>query len=163
MRKQLNSPDDDSYGRNMKILLSVIVFLLLGSVPGWAVLGEYANSVTTDQQHMRAQLRETVRQGYSIKELRSADGRTVKEYVSPAGMVFGVSWQGPFMPNLQQLLGSYFGQLQQAAQARRLRRGPLVIRLKNFVLVSGGHMRSFRGVAYDPNLLPADVSAEVVR
>jgi Protein of unknown function (DUF2844) len=147
----------------MKILLSFIVLLLLGSVPGWAVLGEYENSVTTDQQHMHAQLRETVRQGYSVKELSSAEGRTVKEYVSPAGLVFGISWQGPFMPDLQQLLGSYYGQLQQVVQARRKRRGPLVVRTKNFVLVSGGHMRSFHGIAYAPNLLPANVPAEVVR
>ena len=147
----------------MKILLALVVVLLLATVPGWAVLGEYANSVTTDQQHMRAQLSEKVRQGYSVKELRSADGKTVKEYVSPAGLVFGVSWQGPFMPDLHQLLGSYYTQLQQAAQAQRRRRGPLVIRTKNLVLFSGGHMRSFQGAAYVPSLLPANVSAEVVR
>ena len=147
----------------MKILLSLVVVLLLASAPGWAVLGEYANSVTTDQQHMRAQLSETVRQGYSVKELRSADGKTIKEYVSPAGLVFGVSWQSPFLPDLHQLLGSYYGQLQQAVQAQRRRRGPLVIRTKNFVLFSGGHMRSFHGAAYAPNLLPANVPAEVVR
>ena len=147
----------------MKILLSLTVVLLLASVPGWAVLGEYANSVTTDQQHMRAQLTETVRQGYSVKELRSADGKTIREYVSPAGLVFGVSWHSPFMPDLQQLLGSYYGRLQQAAQTQRRRRGPLVIRTKDFVLFSGGHMRSFEGAAYVPNLLPANVSAEVVR
>ena len=147
----------------MKTLLSLVVVLLLASVPGWAVLGEYANSVTTDQQHMRAQIRETVRQGFSVKELRSADGKTIREYVSPAGLVFGVAWRGPFMPDLKQLLGSYYGQLQQAAQTQRRRRGPLVIRTKNFVLFSGGHMRSFQGVAYAPNLLPANVSAEVVQ
>lgn len=147
----------------MKIVLSLVVVVLLGSVPSWAVLGEYENSVATDQQHMHAQLRERVLQGYSVKELSSADGRTVREYVSPAGIVFGVSWHGPFMPDLRQLLGSYFGQLQQAAQSRRQRRGPLVIRTKNFVLVSGGHMRAFRGVAYAPNLFPANVTAEVVR
>jgi Protein of unknown function (DUF2844) len=147
----------------MKILLTVLGVLLLASTPSWAVLGEYANSVNTDQQHMRAQLREAVAQGYSIRQLSSADGRVVREYVSPAGKVFGVSWQGPTMPDLRQLLGSYFGQLQQAAQSRRQRRGPLVVQTKDFVLVSGGHMRSFRGHAYVPSLLPASVRAEVVR
>ena len=112
---------------------------------------------------MRAQLHETPRQGYSIKELSAPDGKTIREFVSPAGLVFGVAWQGPTMPDLQQLLGSYFGQLQSAARPRRQRGGPLVIQGKNFVLVSGGHMRSFRGFAYVPNLLPAGVPAEVVR
>ena len=147
----------------MKIFLAAFVVLLLGSTPGWAVLGEYENSVTTDQQHMHAQLRETVRQGYSVKQLSSADGRTIREYVSPAGLVFGVSWQGPALPDMRQLLGSYFGQLQQAAQSRRQRHGPLVVRTKNFILESGGHMRSFHGRAYVPGLLPAGLSAEVVR
>ena len=147
----------------MKILVSVLAVLLLGSVPGWAVLVEYANSVTTDQQRMHAQLRQTARQGYSIKELSRADGQTVKEYVSPTGMVFAITWKGPVMPNLRQLLGSYYGQLQQAAQNRRRRRGPLVIRSKDLVLASGGHMRAFHGVAYVPKLWPSNVPAEVVR
>ncbi|HEV2245917.1 MAG TPA: DUF2844 domain-containing protein [Terriglobia bacterium] len=147
----------------MKIFLGVLVVLLLGSLPGWAVLGQYENSVTTDQQRMRAQLRETARQGYSIKELGTPDGKTIREYVSPSGLVFGVAWQGPTMPDLQQLLGSYFVQLQRAPRPRRLRGAPLVVRGKDFVLVSGGHMRSFHGAAYAPNLLPAGVSAEVVR
>lgn len=147
----------------MKILAGVIVFVLLGSAPGWAVLGEYENSVTTDQQRMHAQLQQVARQGYTIKQLSSADGRTVREFVSAKGLVFGVAWQGPTMPDLQQLLGSYFAQMKEAARSRRQRGGPLVIRTKDLVLVSGGHMRSFHGIAYAPNLLPAGVTAEVVR
>lgn len=147
----------------MKILVGVFVVLLLGSVPSWAVLGEYANSVTTDQQHMHAQLRQTARQGYSIKELSRTDGQVVKEYVSPAGIVFAITWKGPVMPDLQQLLGSYYGQLQQAAQNHRRRRGPLVIRSKDLVLASGGHMRSFRGIAYVPSLWPSNVPTGVVQ
>lgn len=147
----------------MKIFLAVFVVLLLGSAPLWAVLGEYENSVTSDQQRMHAQLREVVRQGYSVKQLRSADGRTVREYVSPAGLVFGVAWQGPTMPDLRQLLGAYFGHLQQAVQSRRQKRGPLMVRTSDFVLESGGHMRSFHGLAYVPSLLPVNVPAEVVQ
>jgi hypothetical protein len=147
----------------MKIFLAVFVVLLLGNTPSWAVLGEYENSVASDQQHMHAQLHEQVRQGYSVKQLSSADGRTVREYVSPAGLVFGVAWQGPSMPDLQQLLGSFIGQLQQVTRSRRRRGGPLVVQRNDFVLVSGGHMRSFHGRAYVPSLLPANVSAEVVR
>jgi hypothetical protein len=147
----------------MKIFWGVLVVLLVGTVPSWAVLGQYENSVTTDQQRMRAQLRETTRQGYSIKQLSTPDGKTIREYVSPAGLVFGIAWQGPIMPDLRQLLGSYFAQLQQGAQSRKRRRGSLVIRTKNFVLVSGGHMRSFRGMVYAPDLLPSGVPAEVVR
>ena len=113
--------------------------------------------------YMHAQMHQVARQGYSIKQLSAAGGRTVREYVSAKGLVFGVAWQGPTMPDLQQLLGSYFTQMKEAARTRRRRGGPLVIRTKNLVLVSGGHMRSFHGIAYAPSLLPAGVSAEVVR
>lgn len=147
----------------MKIFVGLVLLLFLGSAPGWAILGEYENSVTTDQQRMQAQLHQITRQGYSIKQLSSAGGRQVREYVSAKGVVFGVAWQGPTMPDLQQLLGSYFEQMKQAAQSHRRRGGPLVVRTKNLVLVSGGHMRSFHGIAYAPNLLPDGVTAEVVR
>lgn len=147
----------------MKIFLAVFVVLLLGSTPGWAVLGEYENSVNSDQQRMHAQVRQVARAGYTVKELSAANGKVVKEYVSPAGMVFGVSWQGPTMPDLRQLMGSYFGQVQQAAQSRKHRGGPLLIKTKNLVLVSGGHMRWHTGFAYAPNLVPANVSPEVVQ
>lgn len=147
----------------MKIFLAVLVVLLMGSTPGWAVLGEYENSITSDQQRMHAQLQQTARQGYTIHQLSSEHGRVVREYVSPAGIVFGVAWQGPTMPDLQQLLGSYYGQLQQAAQSRKHRGGPLVIQTKDLVLVSGGHMRSFHGRAYLPSLLPTNLSPEVVQ
>jgi Protein of unknown function (DUF2844) len=158
-----NGPSGKCQWRSMKIFPGAIVVLLLGCIPSFAVLGQYENSVTTDQKSMRAQLHETARQGYSVKELGTADGRTVREFVSPAGLVFGVAWQGPTMPNLQELLGSYFEQLKQAPRARRQRGAPLVVRGKNFVLVSGGHMRSFHGAAYVPNLLPSGIMAEVVR
>jgi len=147
----------------MKIILAAFAVLLLGSAPGWAVLGEYENSIATDQQQLHAQLYETAGVGYSIKELRSTDGGTVREYVSATGLVFGIAWQGPTMPDLRQLLGSYFGQLQQAAQSRRKRGGPLIIQSSGFVFESAGHMRSFHGRAYVPGLVPYGAPAAVVQ
>ncbi len=147
----------------MKIFLGVFLVMLLGSSPSWAVLGEYENSVATDQQHMHAQLRGITHAAYSVQQLTSPDGKTIKEYVAPSGKVFGVSWQGSAMPDLQQLLGSYFQQLQQASRSRKKHGGPFVVRTKDFVLVSGGHMRWYHGAAYVPSLLPANVTAEVVR
>ncbi len=144
-------------------MAAVLAAALCGSIPAGAVLGEYANSIPLDQQHLRAQLHETVRQGYTVQRLKSPDGRIVREYVSPAGVVFGISWTGPTMPDLRQLLGSYFGQLQQVAQSRQPHRGPLIVKSKDFVLESGGHMRSFHGSAYVPSLLPKGISPEVIR
>jgi len=137
--------------------------LFLGTAPAWAVLGEYESSVSLDQQVLRGEIRAEVRQGYKLHQITSPNGAVVREYVSPDGKVFGISWQGPFMPNLQQLLGSYSTEVQQAAQSKVRRGGPLVVKKDNFVFVSGGHMRFFRGRAYVPSLLPNNISAEVVR
>ena len=147
----------------MKYALAVLLALLLEGGPAWAVLGEYQSSVNSDQQLLRGEVRAIVREGYSVQQITAKDGTVVSEYVSPGGMVFGISWKAPMMPNLQQLLGASFAQLQQAPRSRARRRGPLVVRTDQLVIESGGHMRSFHGRAYLPGLLPNNVSAEVVR
>jgi len=147
----------------MKTVLAVGLAWVLGSAPAWAVLGERESSVGLDQDYLRGVVRVENHEGYSLQRITSADGRVVTEYVSPAGFVFGISWQGRTMPNLEQLLGSYYPQFLQASQSRTRRRGPLVVRTDQLVVESGGHMRSFHGRAYVPNLLPKNLSAEVVR
>src|SRR5208337_1500923 len=113
-----------------------------------------------DRQILRGQMRDEVHSSYRLHEITDANGAVVREYVSPAGKVFGVSWHGPYLPNMQQLLGTYFTHLQQYAQAQTGRHGgPLIIQNDKFVFVSGGHMRSYHGRAYVPNLLPSNVTA----
>ena len=149
----------------MKNVLGVLLILTLGTVPAWAVLGQYESSVSVDQQDMKSEDRVQVLQAYKVHELTSANGTTVREYVSPIGLVFGVAWQGPFMPNMEQLLGSYVTNLQTASksqtQVRHLR--GLIVRTNDFVFASGGHMRFWKGSAFVPNLVPSNVSVEVVR
>lgn len=133
------------------------------SATAFGSLGDNVKTVQSDQVHMKAALRTTQGAGYEIHELQSESGVRVREYVSPAGQVFAVSWQGPFMPDLQKLLGVYFEQFAQAAKSKRVRRGPLIIRLPGLVVESSGHMRSFAGRAYVPQMLPQDVRAESIR
>ena len=147
----------------MKTVFVFILVWVLGAAPAWAVLGEYESSISADQKVMRGEVREMTLQGYSVHQIAGADRSVVREYVSPDGLVFGISWQGPTMPNLEQLLGSYFAPWQQAAQSRTRHRGPLVLRTDQLVVESGGHLRSFHGRAYLPGLLPKSVSAEVIR
>ena len=146
----------------MKTALALMLALLLRAAPGWAVLGQPVQSVADDQERLRGELRAVSREGYSVHRITSPVGMVVREYVSPDGMVFGVSWQGPGMPNLQKLLGSYFTQFQQAAQNRVHRRGPIVVHTGQLVVESGGHMRAFHGRAYVPNLIPKTLSEAVV-
>ena len=147
----------------MKTTLRVLLVLMIGVLPAWAALGEYEGSVRLDQQVLRGETREEVHSGYKIHQMISSEGAIIREYVSPEGKVFAISWHARILPNLQQLLGSYFPRVQQAAQARVQHGGPLVIQTEDFVYFSGGRMMNFHGNAYVPGLLPRNVTAEVVR
>lgn len=145
-------------------LLSVT--LLIIALPAWAGLGEDVSSVQADQAQMQGSLRSTQTQAYTVHEIQAATGTTVREYVSASGKVFGVAWQGPWPPDMRQILATYFEPYQQAAQAQisaRAGRRPLMIEQPGLIVQSGGHMRSFTGRAYIPEMLPAGVSAEAIR
>jgi len=149
----------------MRNLWSTLLIVLLGATPGWAVLGEYESSITLDQQVLRAERRELARPGYKVHELTAPNGLVVREFVSPVGLVFGVTWQAPQMPNLQQVLGDQnMSELQQALAARRRCHSgaPLIVRTDKLVFVSGGHMRAFHGYAIVPSLVPANVKVGVM-
>ena len=149
---------------NMKMkIMTVLLAWFLGAAPAWAVLGQPASSVQSDQAYFRGMLAQVSHQGYELYQIDAPDGTVVREYVSPEGTVFGVSWQGPVMPNLSQLLGSYVSDFQQASQSPHPRRGPLVVRTVRVVIESGGHMRAFHGRAYVPSLLPNNLTQAVVQ
>lgn len=147
----------------MKNSLAVVIILMMGALPAWAALGEYEGSVALDQQVLRGELREEVRTGYKVHQIITPEGAVIREYVSTDGKVFGISWRAHVLPNLPQLLGAYFPRVQQAAQAKAQRSGPLAIQSTDFVYSSSGRMMDFRGVAYVPGLLPKNVTAAVVR
>jgi hypothetical protein len=149
----------------MKNILGVVLIMTLGTVPAWAVLGQYESSVSVDQQTLRSEDHVQAFQGYKVHQLTTPNGTMIREYVSPQGLVFGVAWQAPFMPDMKQLLGSYVTNLQTASrtqtQTRHLR--GIIVRTNDFVFVSSGQMRHWRGNAYVPSLVPSNVSVEVVR
>jgi len=147
----------------MKTTLRILLVLMLGVVPAWAALGEYEGSVQLDQQVLRGEVREETHPGYKVHQIITPEGAVIREYVSPDGKVFAISWHAHMLPNLQQLLGAYFPRVQQAAQVRVQHGGPLVIQTEDFVYFSGGRMMNFHGSAYLPGLLPRNVTAEVVR
>jgi len=112
---------------------------------------------------MKGALRISHAQAYDLHEIQAPFGTVVREYVSPASKkVFAVTWQGPRIPNLRQLLGAYFDQFARAAQARR-GHGPLNVQLPGLVVQSAGHQRAFAGRAYLPQELPQGVRAEELR
>jgi hypothetical protein len=132
-----------------------------------ASLGGSVSSVETDRVQMKSALVRIARSdAYTVHEIQSPTGITIREYYGPNGVVFGVSWDGEFAPDLRQLLGGYFNQYQNAVQiARRVRkaRSRLDINDTGLIVRATGHNRSFSGIAYAPNLVPPSVSPNVVR
>jgi Protein of unknown function (DUF2844) len=103
---------------------------------------------------------------YSVSSTTLASGTVVNEYVSAAGVVFGIAWQGRQMPDLPNLLGSYFPHYLQALKAQRAARGsrgPVSVEDSGLIVQSGGHMGSFAGKAYLQDALPAGVSASDIQ
>ncbi len=99
---------------------------------------------------------------YSVTQTTLASGTVVREYVSQAGVVFGIAWNGPRMPDLSVLLGDYFPQYVDGVNALRAAhpgRGPVAVEQTGLVVRSGGHMGSFTGQAWLPQALPAGVTS----
>ncbi|HWY54764.1 MAG TPA: DUF2844 domain-containing protein [Terriglobales bacterium] len=144
-----------------------IVFLMLAlSLPALAALGGDVTSVHQDQAQMKGTLKSTQATSYTLHEIKGAAGTVVREYASPDGEVFAVTWQGPAIPNLQQILGSYFQTFSEAAQAQRAAhrgRGALYVQQPGLVVESTGHARTYSGRAYDPGKLPQGVTANDIR
>jgi len=99
---------------------------------------------------------------YTVQQTTLGNGTVIREYISSAGSVFGLAWSGPQMPNLSDLLGSYFPQyVAGVTSARKVRgggHGPGIVQDSGLVVHSGGHMGAFSGQAYLPQALPAGVS-----
>ena len=99
---------------------------------------------------------------YTVKETTLSSGTVVREYVGTDGMVFGIAWNGPFMPDLSSLLGTYFSQYTsgvEAQRAQRTGRGPVAVQQSGLVVHSAGHMGAFFGQAYLPTALPSGVNS----
>jgi hypothetical protein len=144
------------------IALLAVAFPLAAS----AALGGDAFSVQGDQIRLRASVKTTKADAYTVQEMTAPTGTVVREYVSPAGKVFAVAWRGPFLPDLHQILGASFESFTQAAHAQKGRRpghGPVVVKQAGLVVVSAGHQRDFFGKAYLTDLLPQGVSTGEIR
>ena len=143
----------------LKMPLVAIALLVAGSTVVRAALGEGADSIVADQQEMGGKIETIPNAGYTTNEIIMPSGTLVREYVSPGGRVFAISWRGPTTPNLANLLGSYFQQIQAAASAQRPGlSGPATVVAGDVIFHLGGHMGNFWGRAVVSSLVPAGVN-----
>lgn len=144
----------------------IMLMLICGTVPGfsWAALGGDMESVDEDQGNLNASEQITVSgESYTVYELSIATGTVVREYLSLDGKVFAVTWKGPLLPDLRQILGSYFKQYSESASSKHGDHGHLVVRDPDLVVESGGHMRAFFGRAYLPKAMPPEVAVSDIK
>lgn len=150
---------------NIASLLLVTLGVCAFASPALAALGGDLSTIDADRVSLKGALTSfsTVK-GYGVHEITTPAGVHVLEYVASDGKVFAVSWQGPIIPDLRQMLGPYYASYAQAAA------GPhpgghrhLKIEQPGLVVESHGRMRAFYGRAWDPALLPAGFTAADIR
>src|SRR5258708_39273899 len=140
---------------------AVVLVILAFCLPSFAELGGYADSVAADRARMKASLKVTQNKAFAVHEITTPTKIVVREYVGSDGRVFGVAWQGPFLPDLSQLLGSFFGQYSDAIKAQKrtyVRHRPAKIQQPTLVLQGGGGMLGPLGRAHGADMCPAGVS-----
>ncbi|MFM0291946.1 MULTISPECIES: DUF2844 domain-containing protein [Paraburkholderia] len=149
------------------MLYSRIARAMLGascalSFAAHATLGQNVSTVDSDQSRLRAVAHTaTTQSAYSVHLMTLPSGTLVREYVAPNGIVFGVAWEGPTLPDLKSMLGTSFDAYVSAAATRR--GTPLAVSSGDLVVYSGGHLRAFAGHAYLPPAVPAGVDVGVIQ
>jgi hypothetical protein len=128
-----------------------------------AALGGVSASSEADRAAMNGSMRVLPGAKYTVHEIETPSGTKIREYVSPAGNIFAVGWDGPVMPNLRQTLGNYFDRYTAAASGVQVGRRQIEVREPDFVVQARGHMRAFSGTAYLPQALPEGVTPEELR
>jgi uncharacterized protein DUF2844 len=149
--------------RRWFLLPLTILFIFALSLPASAELGAGIASVYLDTAHVNGTVLVTDAEHYTIYEIRTSTETTIREFVSSSGIVFGIAWEGRFIPEMNQFLGTHFDQYSAAvkAQTKQYRgRKPLEIHLSNFVFESNGHMGWKYGRAYVPESVPKQVRVE---
>ena len=145
----------------MKLTGSLVCSLALSvlAAPAFGGLGGDSTSVQADVVRMRGALRITPNPGFTVHEISFSSGTVVREYLSPDDRVFAVSWRGSGIPDLRQMLGGYYDQFAQAAStAHRGNHHHLTIERPGLIVQSSGHLRTYFGRAWAPDLLPPNFS-----
>src|ERR1700682_3828120 len=147
----------------MKLIRPVVCSLVVAvtvAAPAFAALGGDATSVQADLVKMKGAPRNTSSGGFTVDAIATACGTVVRECLPPGDKVFAVSWRGPVIPDLRQMLGTYYGQYEQAASTPHVGgHRHLAIEQPRLVGPSSGRMRAFSGRAWAPDLLPQNFSA----
>jgi hypothetical protein len=150
-------------GAAARLTLSALGAFVAGTAH--ASLGGDAFSVQADQAELHGTLARYDRPQFIIQEIATDSGMRVREFLTPSGVVFALSWSGPALPDLQQLLGASYLDYSHALSQLKQRGSKRSVRLASDALIveQEGHLRSYVGRAILPGVLPAGVPVAELR
>jgi hypothetical protein len=138
----------------MKAVIAAV--LAVAAASSWAALGGGVANLGNHPAASKSSRAATSGASYSILERELDSGTKVREYVDGNNVVFAVTWSGPYLPDLKELLGAHFDTMvAQAKKAAKSERGQVRVNEPEIVINSGGHMGDFEGRAWLPGKLPA--------
>jgi Protein of unknown function (DUF2844) len=147
----------------MKTLV-VALLAACAATSGWAGLGSSLSNLGPRARSMGTQQVSTGLASYTQVQRKLDSGTEVHEYLDASGKVFAVSWSGPFLPDLKEILGVHFDTMvAQAGKRPAGARSPLVVKQDDVVVISDGHMGAFDGKAWLPRQLPAGFNPEDIK
>jgi hypothetical protein len=126
-----------------------------------ATLGGDSASVEANRQALGGELRvEKLPYGERYTMLLPM-GIVIRQYLSPSGAVYAVTWNGPRMPNLSELFGKYAEQYSHRDRPKG-ERHHMAFGGNDFMMRASGHMRTFSGRAWVPSLVPPGIDLDSV-
>ena len=141
------------------VLAAAVLVAALNPRMASATLGEPEITVQHDVDRAHASIKSSQdRTGYRVHEITLPSGTSMREFVTPSGMVFAVTWQGPIRPDLRQALGQYFQPFVSAPRAKFADRRHMQIQQGDLVVQMSGHMRALFGRAYLASAIPSGVN-----
>lgn len=148
------------------LLLSLWVLGFSFDLPTHAELNGSLSSIDVDRNYVAGTLNTRVRFGCAVSEIKDRNGTLVREYVSPAGRVFAIAWEGHFVPEMEHFLGPLFEEYSKALRAEHAVHGwrePLLIHTPALVFEAGGHMGWYYGRSYVGSQVPNGFPIDEIR
>lgn len=143
--------------------IAAAAFVIAASGSAHAQLGStVAIAATSSSDASAAVLHQADNSAVRWQESTDANQIRVRQYLAQSGQVYAVSWDGPAMPDVTALLGTWFDRYQQGASAALPNANGLHssrVSDSNLVVENAVRLRNFSGRAWLPDALPAGVTA----
>lgn len=93
---------------------------------------------------------------YTVTESTDANKIFIRQYIDSNGLVFAIAWNGPFVPDLESLFGTYASEFRASVKNQGKLRGHRRLRVDtgHIVVEGGGRQRDQSGRAYISSRLP---------